>query len=156
MEKSLVLIKPNAVQRGFIGEIIARFERKGLFIAGIKMMQLDDAILNEHYAHLSERSYFGELKDSMMVTPVVAICVAGLDTVETVRQMVGATNARKALPGTIRGDFSMSGEQNVIHASDTVENAIAEVNRFFKENEIFNYESAVTAFEYGRGEKSRM
>jgi nucleoside-diphosphate kinase len=138
MEKSLVLIKPNAVQRGFIGEIIARFERKGLFIAGIKMMQLDDAILNEHYAHLSERSYFGELKDSMMVTPVVAICVAGLDTVETVRQMVGATNARKALPGTIRGDFSMSGEQNVIHASDTVENAIAEVNRFFKENEIFN------------------
>ena len=156
MEKSLVLIKPNAVQRGFIGEIIARFERKGLFIAGIKMMQLDDAILNEHYAHLSERSYFGELKDSMMVTPVVAICVAGLDTVETVRQMVGATNARKALPGTIRGDFSMSGEQNVIHASDTVENAVAEVNRFFKENEIFNYESAVTAFEYGGGEKARM
>ena len=149
MEKSLVLIKPNAVQRGFIGEIIARFERKGLFIAGIKMMQLDDAILNEHYAHLSERSYFGELKDSMMVTPVVAICVAGLDTVETVRQMVGVTNSRRALPGTIRGDFSMSGEQNVVHASDSVENALVEIARFFKPEELFDYQSAVTCFEYG-------
>ncbi len=156
MEKSLVLIKPNAVQRGFIGEIIARFERKGLHITGLKMMQLDDAILSEHYAHLSERSFFTDLKESMMVTPVVALCIEGMDAVETVRLMVGATNARKALPGTIRGDFSMSGEQNVIHASDSVENALIEIDRFFKENEIFNYESAVTAFEYGRGEKSKM
>ncbi len=156
MEKSLILIKPNAVQRGFIGEIIARFERKGLHITGLKMMQLDDATLSEHYAHLSERPFFIDLKESMMVTPVVALCVEGLDAVETVRTMVGATNARKALPGTIRGDFSMSGEQNVIHASDSVENALIEINRFFKENEIFNYESAVTAFEYGRGEKSKM
>ena len=108
MEKSLVLIKPNAVQRGFIGEIIARFERKGLHVAGIKMMQLDDAILAEHYAHLKERAFFPLLRDSMMVSPVVAMCVAGLDAVETVRLMVGATNSRKALPGTIRGDFSMS------------------------------------------------
>ena len=156
MEKSLILIKPNAVQRGLIGEIIARLERKGLHISGMKMMQLDDAILSEHYAHLSERSYFDELKESMMYTPVVALCVEGMDAVETVRLMVGATNSRKALPGTIRGDFSMSGEQNVIHASDSVENAISEVKRFFSDNEIFSYESAVTAFEYGRGEKSRM
>jgi nucleoside-diphosphate kinase len=156
MEKTLILIKPNAVQRGLIGEIIARIERKGLHITGLKMMQLDDTILNEHYAHLSERPFFRILKDSMMVTPVVAMCVEGLDAVETVRLMVGATNARKALPGTIRGDLSMSGEQNVVHASDSVENAQAEVKRFFSENEIFSYESAITAFEYGEEERAKM
>lgn len=156
MEQSLVLIKPNAVQRGLIGEIISRFERKGLYVAGLKMMQLDDTLLSEHYAHLCERSFFGELKRSMMVSPVVAICVEGMDAVETVRLMVGATNSRKALPGTIRGDFSMSGEQNVIHASDSVENARIEVKRFFKESELFKYESAVTVFEYGEGEKAKM
>lgn len=156
MEKTLILIKPNAVQRGLIGEIITRIERKGLHITGLKMMQLDDTILNEHYAHLSERPFFRILKNSMMVTPVVAICVEGLDAVETVRLMVGATNARKALPGTIRGDLSMSGEQNVIHASDSVENAQIEVARFFNEDEIFEYESAITAFEYGGEERAKM
>lgn len=156
MEKTLILIKPNAVQRGLIGEIITRLERKGLHLSGLKMMQLDDTILNEHYAHLSERPFFRILKNSMMVTPVVAICVEGLDAVETVRLMVGATNARKALPGTIRGDLSMSGEQNVIHASDSVENAQAEVKRFFGENEIFSYESAITTFEYGGEERAKM
>ena len=143
MEKTLVLIKPNAVQRGLVGEIIARFERKGLYLAGLKMMQLDDAILAEHYAHLKERAFFPLLRDSMMVSPVVAMCVAGLDAVETVRLMVGATNSRKALPGTIRGDFSMSGEQNVIHASDSIENAELEIKRFFSEGEIMEgYEHA--------------
>lgn len=157
MEKSLVLIKPNAVQRGLVGEIIARFERKGLYLAGLKMMQLDDAILDEHYAHLKERAFFPYLKDSMMVSPVVAMCVAGLDAVETVRLMVGATNSRKALPGTIRGDFSMSGEQNVIHASDSVENAEIEIKRFFREGELMEgYESAISSFEYGYEEKERM
>ena len=120
------------------------------------MIQLDDAILNEHYAHLSERSFFTILKDSMMVSPVVAMCVEGLDAVETVRLMVGATNSRKALPGTIRGDFSMSGEQNVIHASDSVENAVIEVKRFFRDEELFEYQSAVASFEYGEEEKARM
>lgn len=157
MEKTLVLIKPNAVQRGLVGEIIARFERKGLYLAGLKMMQLDDAILDEHYAHLKERAFFPYLKDSMMVSPVVAMCVAGLDAVETVRLMVGATNSRKALPGTIRGDFSMSGEQNVIHASDSVENAEIEIKRFFREGELMEgYESAISSFEYGYEEKERM
>lgn len=157
MEKTLVLIKPNAVQRGLVGEIIARFERKGLHLAGLKMMQLDDAILDEHYAHLKERAFFPYLKDSMMVSPVVAMCVAGLDAVETVRLMVGATNSRKALPGTIRGDFSMSGEQNVIHASDSIENAALEIKRFFRDGEIMEaYDSAVNSFEYGYEEKERM
>lgn len=153
MERTLILIKPNAIQRGLMGDIITRFERKGLRIAGIKMMYLGDEILAEHYAHLVERPFYPYLKASMQVAPVVACCLEGAEAVETVRLMVGATNSRKALPGTIRGDFSMSGEQNVVHASDSVENAITEIKRFFKDEELFDYESAVTHFEYG-GEES--
>ena len=156
MEKTLILIKPNAIQRGIMGDIITRFERKGLRFAGIKMLFMTDELVAEHYAHLVQRPFYPYLKASMQAAPLIACCLEGAEAVETVRLMVGATNSRKALPGTIRGDFSMSGEQNVIHASDTVENAVAEVSRFFKENEIFNYESAVTAFEYGGGEKARM
>ena len=89
----------------------------------------------------------------MQVGPVVACCLEGAEVVDTVRLMVGATNSRKALPGTIRGDFSMSGEQNVVHASDSPENALIEIKRFFRDEELFDYESAVTQFEYG-GEES--
>ena len=126
---------------------------KGLRFVGIKMMFMTDEIVNEHYAHLKERPFFPYLKASMQAAPIIACCLEGAEAVETVRLMVGATNSRKALPGTIRGDFSMSGEQNVVHASDSVENAQIEINRFFKEGELFDYNSAVTAFEYG-GEES--
>lgn len=153
MEKTLILIKPNAIQRGLTGDIITRFERKGLRFVGIKMMFMTDEIVNEHYAHLKERPFFPYLKASMQAAPIIACCLEGAEAVDTVRLMVGATNSRKALPGTIRGDFSMSGEQNVVHASDSVENAQIEINRFFKEGELFDYNSAVTAFEYG-GEES--
>jgi nucleoside-diphosphate kinase len=153
MEKTLILIKPNAIQRGLTGDIITRFERKGLRFVGIKMMYMTDEIVNEHYAHLKERPFFPYLKASMQAAPIIACCLEGAEAVDTVRLMVGATNSRKALPGTIRGDFSMSGEQNVVHASDSVENAQIEINRFFKEGELFDYSSAVTAFEYG-GEES--
>lgn len=153
MEKTLILIKPNAIQRGLCGDIITRFERKGLRIAGMKMMYLSDDILSEHYAHLVERPFYPYLKASMQAAPVIACCLEGAEAVETVRTMVGVTNSRKALPGTIRGDFSMSGEQNVVHASDSVENAQIEIRRFFREEELFDYESAVTHFEYG-GEES--
>ncbi|MBR5475491.1 MAG: nucleoside-diphosphate kinase [Bacteroidaceae bacterium] len=153
MEKTLILIKPNAIQRGIMGDIITRFERKGLRVVGLKMMFLDDEILKEHYAHLVERPFYPYLKASMQVGPVVACCLEGAEVVDTVRLMVGATNSRKALPGTIRGDFSMSGEQNVVHASDSPENALIEIKRFFRDEELFDYESAVTQFEYG-GEES--
>lgn len=153
MEKTLILIKPNAIQRGLTGDIITRFERKGLRLVGMKMMFMTDEIVNEHYAHLKERPFFPYLKASMQAAPIIACCLEGAEAVDTVRLMVGATNSRKALPGTIRGDFSMSGEQNVVHASDSVENAQIEINRFFKEGELFDYNSAVTAFEYG-GEES--
>lgn len=153
MEKTLILIKPNAIQRGIMGDILTRFERKGLRVVGLKMMFLDDEILKEHYAHLVERPFYPYLKASMQVGPVVACCLEGAEVVDTVRLMVGATNSRKALPGTIRGDFSMSGEQNVVHASDSPENALIEIKRFFRDEELFDYESAVTQFEYG-GEES--
>lgn len=153
MEKTLILIKPNAIQRGLLGDIVTRFERKGLRIVGLKMMYLSDELLKEHYAHLVERPFYPYLKASMQVAPVVACCLEGAEAVETVRLMVGVTNSRKALPGTIRGDFSMSGEQNVVHASDSIENALVEIKRFFRDDELFDYESAVTHFEYG-GEES--
>ncbi|MCQ2266298.1 MAG: nucleoside-diphosphate kinase [Bacteroidaceae bacterium] len=139
VEKTLVLLKPCTVQRALIGEVISRFEKKGLRIVGLKFMQLDDAILTEHYAHLAERPFFPGLKESMMVTPVVALALEGIDAIEVVRQMAGATNGRKAQPGTIRGDYSMSGQQNIVHASDGPESAEVELRRFFREGEIFDW-----------------
>ena len=154
MERTLILIKPNALQRGIVGDIITRFERKGLRLAGMKMLFMTDELVAEHYAHLVERQFFPYLKASMQAAPLIACCLEGAEAVETVRLMVGVTNSRKALPGTIRGDFSMSGEQNVVHASDSVENALVEINRFFNPAELYDYESAVTRFEYG-GEESQ-
>lgn len=148
MEKTLILLKPCTVQRGLIGEIIHRFERKGLRIMGLKMMQLDENLLNEHYAHLADRPFFQWVKNSMMAAPVVAMCVEGKDAVEVVRNITGATNGRKAAPGTIRGDYSMSGQENIVHASDSPENAEIELRRFFKDEEIFDYPNPLRDFFY--------
>lgn len=144
METTLVIIKPSAVQRELIGQIISRFEKKGLVIAGMKMMQLNEALLREHYAHLVERPFFPALLRSMMATPVIVMAIKGVDAVEVVRGMTGATNSRRALPGTIRGDFGMSGQENIIHASDSPENAAIELARFFRPEEIFDYMPLVT------------
>lgn len=148
MERTLILLKPCTLQRGLTGEVINRFERKGLRIMGLKMMQLDEAILNEHYAHLAERPFFQWVKDSMKSAPVVAMCVEGKDAVEVVRGITGATNGRKAAPGTIRGDFSMSGQENIVHASDSPENAAIELRRFFREDELFDYPNPLRDFFY--------
>ncbi len=139
METTLVLIKPSGVKRGLIGEVIARFERKGLTIAGMKFRQLDEKILREHYAHLTDRPFFPSLIRSMTATPVLCLAIRGVDAVSVVRQMTGATNSRLALPGTIRGDYGMSGQENIVHASDSPENAAIEIARFFNEDEIFDY-----------------
>ncbi len=139
MQTTLVIIKPSGVQRGLAGEIISRFEKKGLIIAGMKMMQLDEAILREHYAHLVDRPFFPSLLRSMMSSPVIVMAVRGVDAVGVVRAMTGVTNSRNAAPGTIRGDFGMSGQENIVHASDSPENAAIEVARFFKEGEVFDY-----------------
>ena len=140
MEQTLVILKPGAVQRGLIGEIISRFEKKGLFITGMKMMQLTDELLNEHYSHLKDKPFFKRIRNAMEICPVVVICLEGVDAVSVVRNLVGVTNGRVAQPGTIRGDYSMSMQENAVHASDSVETAKIELNRFFKKEEIFEYD----------------
>lgn len=152
MEKTLVLLKPSAVQRAIVGEVTARFERKGLRLCGMKMMQLTDELLDKHYAHLASKPFFQRIKDSMMAAPVICCCYEGVDAVETIRTMTGSTNGRKAAPGTIRGDYGMSFQENIIHASDTPENAIAEINRFFNADELFDYKPATFQFLYANDE----
>lgn len=103
LEKTLVILKPCTLQRGLVGEITHRFERKGLRLAGMKMMQLTDELLSEHYAHLSGKSFFQRVKDSMMTAPVIVCCFEDVDAIQTVRTLAGPTNGRLAAPGTIRG-----------------------------------------------------
>jgi nucleoside-diphosphate kinase len=118
----------------------------------MKMMQLTDELLDKHYAHLASKPLFQRIKNSMMAAPVVCCCYEGVDAVETVRAMTGSTNARKAAPGTIRGDFGMSFQENIIHTSDSPENAVVELNRFFKPEEIFDYNQAPFQFLYANDE----
>ncbi|PIF02264.1 MAG: nucleoside-diphosphate kinase [Paludibacter sp.] len=153
MEKTLILLKPSALQRGLTGEVIKRFEQKGLILRGLKMMQLTDDILSEHYAHLKNKPFFQRVKDGMMTTPIIAMCLEGIDAVNVVRAITGSTNGRNAQPGTIRGDFSMSVQENIVHASDSLENAKEELNRFFSKNEIFDYKHSQISFLYANDEK---
>lgn len=139
MEKTLVIFKPSAIARGFVGQILTRFEQKGLTITGMKMMQLTEDILREHYAHLVDRPFFPSLLRSMTATPVIVMCLKGNDAIKVVRLLTGATNGREALPGTIRGDFSCSGQENVVHASSSPEDAEAELKRFFAPGEIIDW-----------------
>ena len=139
MERTLVLLKPSAVQRALIGEVISRFEKKGLRIVGMKMLQLTDELLAQHYSHLVDKPSFPLLRDSMKKTPVVAMCLEGVDAIEVVRFITGYTNGRKAVPGTIRGDYCMSNQQNIVHASDSPSAAAIELNRFFKPEELFDF-----------------
>ena len=152
IQKTLVILKPCCLMRGLVGEVTRRFEQKGLRLAGMKMCQLTDAQLNEHYAHLAEKPFFQRIKDSMMITPVIVCCYEGVDAVEVVRAMTGATNGRKAAPGTIRGDFSMSFQENIVHTSDSPENAAIELARFFQPDEIFDYPLATHNFTYASDE----
>jgi len=152
MEKTLVLLKPSAIERGLVGEILTRFQHKGLTIVGIKMMQLDERLLREHYSHLTDRPFFPHLLASMMATPVIALCLKGRDAVRVVRLMTGATNGREALPGTIRGDYSMSGQENIVHASSSIEDAEVEVKRFFKDEEIYDWVPQNVRFIYSPDE----
>lgn len=152
MEKTLVILKPCTVQRGLIGEVIARFERKGLRLAGMKMVWLTDEILSEHYAHLKEKSFFKRVKDAMAICPVIVCCWEGVDAVQVVRTLTGVTNGRNAAPGTIRGDYSMSVQENIVHASDSPETAQIELARFFSPSEIYEYERFIMPSLYANDE----
>jgi len=140
MEKTLILIKPDALQRGLIGNIITRFENKGLNIIGMKMINLNDDILVEHYKHHSDKPFFPRIKTFMKSTPVIAMCLKGKECVKIVRDLCGETNSRNAKPGTIRGDFAMSIQCNLVHASDSPETAKNEIERFFNQNELYEYD----------------
>lgn len=139
MEKTIVLIKPDGVQRGVIGEVMNRFERKGLRLAGMKMVALDDPTLDQWYEHHKDKPFFPSLKSYMKSYPVVAMVWEGLDATTTVRKMIGITKAREAEPGTIRGDFAMSQQYNLIHASESTEAAERELKLIFKEDEVFDW-----------------
>ena len=152
MEKTLVILKPSCLMRGLVGEVTKRFEQKGLRLAGMKMCQLTDDQKSEHYAQHAGKPFFQQLKYAMTVTPVIVCCYEGVDAVEVVRQMAGATNGRNSAPGTIRGDFSMSFQENIVHTSDSKENAAIELKRFFNDNEIFDYNMPTMSFLYAADE----
>lgn len=139
MERTLLLIKPDAIQRGLIGRIISRFEDKGLKIAGMKMLRMGAALVEEHYGHLKDKPYFPKIAGFMTSAPIIAVCIEGIDCVKIARAMCGVTNAREASPGTIRGDMSMSIRSNLVHASDSIEAAEVELKRFFSSEEIQDY-----------------
>lgn len=152
MEKTLVLLKPCTLQRGLVGEVTRRFEQKGLRLAGMKMMWLTDELLSEHYAHLAAKPFFQRVKDSMRAAPVIACCYEGVDAIAAVRALAGPTNGRLAAPGTIRGDLSMSFQENIVHASDSSETAAVEIARFFRPEEIFDYRQCTFDYLYANDE----
>lgn len=152
-EKTLIIIKPDALNRSLVGEIVGRFERKGLKIVGMKMTQLTDEILKEHYAHLAEKPFFPRIARFMKGWPVIVMVLEGLEAVESVRLITGDTLGRKADAGTIRGDLSMSIQANIVHASDSVENAKKEIDRFFKSEEIYNWERIDLEVVYAEDER---
>ena len=152
MERTLVLIKPDGVQRRLVGEVLRRLEQKGLKLVAIKMLTLDDKILATHYSHLADKPFYPEIAGFMKSAPVVATCWEGIDAVAAVREMCGVTNSRKASPGTIRGDLAMSIQANIVHASDETKTAIEEIKRFFKPEEILEYHDHNLAFGYSKTE----
>lgn len=131
MERTLVLCKPDAVQRGLVGTILARFEAKGLKLVALKLRQFDGSLLEQHYSDHKDKPFFRGLVDYMGSGPVIAMALEGVDAIEVVRKMMGATNARKAEPGTIRGDLGMSFSNNLVHGSDGPESAAKELGLFF-------------------------
>jgi nucleoside-diphosphate kinase len=139
MERTLVLIKPDGVQRGLAGTIIARFERRGLRIIAMKMIQMDKALAQRHYAVHKNKPFFNDLVKFITASPIIAAVFEGKNAVEVIRQTMGETNSAKASPGTIRGDFGIDLQYNLVHGSDSVENAAKEIAIFFSPDEILGY-----------------
>uniref|UniRef100_A0A7S1VKU0 Nucleoside diphosphate kinase n=1 Tax=Sexangularia sp. CB-2014 TaxID=1486929 RepID=A0A7S1VKU0_9EUKA len=142
-ERTFLMAKPDAVQRGIVGEIIKRFENKGFTLCGLKMLQPTKAFAEAHYADLSSKPFFGGLTDFLSSGPVVAMCWEGKGVVKTARKMLGETNPAESLPGTIRGDFSIDIGRNILHGSDSVESAQKELGIWFKEGELVNFKPTV-------------
>ncbi len=139
MERSLILLKPDCVQRRLIGRIIARFEDKALNIVALKQLQVTPELAKQHYAEHVEKPFYPGLEEFITGAPVVAMVLEGLEAIRVVRDMLGATNGLKAAAGTIRGDFSSSRQMNLVHASDSAESAAREIALYFNDNEICAY-----------------
>jgi nucleoside-diphosphate kinase len=137
MERTVILFKPDAMQQGCAGIVLQRFLDAHFSIVAVKMMQLDEAILRQHYSHLVDKVFFKDIVEFMTSTPVIAMILEGNDVVAKVREMTGPTDSMLAPKGTIRGDFGKNKTQNILHASDSVESAHVEIERFFKSSEIF-------------------
>jgi nucleoside-diphosphate kinase len=155
MQRSAVLLKPDALQRGLVGEIISRFERKGLKLVAIKMVTMTDDILDEWYAHHKDKPFFKNLKGFMASSPVVAMLWEGFECVTTVRKLCGTTVGREAEAGSIRGDFSMSSQHNIIHASDSPKTAKKEADLLFEPEEIFGYRKDEELWVYAEDEREK-
>ncbi len=142
-ETTLILFKPDAIEKNLTGQVLARFQAEGFTIRAIKMMKLSDEILAEHYSHIADKPFFPAVRGFMQETPVIALALKGEDVIARVRDLLGPTDSTQAAPGTIRGDFGFkdteSKMRNVCHASDSVEAANDELKRFFKKDEIFDY-----------------
>jgi nucleoside-diphosphate kinase len=136
-ETTLVLLKPDCLAAEQCGDVIKRFEQAGLAIVGCKMMTLNDALLAEHYAHVADRAFYPDLREFMQSSPVIVLALHGKKAVLRVRELIGPTDSRKAAKGTIRGDFGKDSMLNVVHASDSPENAVIELKRFFSDCELF-------------------
>lgn len=152
-QRTAVLVKPDGMHRGLIGEIISRFERKGLKLVGLKMVQLSDSQLSEWYVEHKDKSFFGDLKSFMSQMPIVAMVWEGIDAIPVVRKLVGTTLGREAEAGSIRGDFSMSQQLNLIHASSSVNDAEREISIVFKDSELFEYQSVLDQVIYAEYER---
>ena len=153
MERTFVIIKPCAVQRGLCGEVLSRFEKKGLKIVALKMYRFTQEKCAEHYAHLLSKPFYPWIEASMIAAPSLLVCLEGFHGVDVVRQMTGATRGYDAIPGTIRGDYSLSAQENIIHSSDSAETAEKELKRFFSEEDYFEYDSPLVNYIYAPDEK---
>ncbi len=139
MEQTLILLKPDTMQKRLVGKVIARFEEASLAIRGCKMIRLGKDLLREHYAHIADKPFYPEVENFMGSTPVIALVLEGDNVVGKVREMLGVTDSRKAAPGTLRAEFGVDQMVNVAHASDSPETAVKEVARFFRKEELFDY-----------------
>jgi len=148
MEKSLVLINPYAIQRGLAGEIVSRLEKKGLKIVAAKMLRMGNTLAQQHYAVHKGKAFFNDLVNFITSGPVIALVFEGKNAVQIIRQVMGETDPAKAYSGTIRGDFGIDIGHNLIHGSDSLESALREINLFFSDEEIFNYDRELDAWIY--------
>lgn len=146
MQRTLVLLKPDAVQRRLMGQLIARFEAKGLNIVAMKMLQVTPELAKKHYAEHVEKPFYPSLEEFITSAPIVAMAIDGLDVIKVVRDMLGATSGLNAAAGTIRGDFSSSRQMNLVHASDGAEAAQRELALYFDDREFCRYDPVLTPF----------